>query len=168
MLSVRVSCFVVRGCAVLRRYIDVCNCDVCSVVYVYHDHLKFCIMCINGRRYVCCGECNVVSNECDEPIPCLVQSFGAHGGTAMYFRSVCFRGDRGSLNCDYICMCVVNKQFEFRKVVLNPVYVDVKYNEMSLTFIVGSVCLCGICSHVVALGLSVRFSWYPMWMRWFR
>ena len=36
-----------------------------SVVNVYLDHLKFCGVCIYGRRYVCCGECNVVSNECD-------------------------------------------------------------------------------------------------------
>ena len=35
-----------RGCAVSMRYIDVCNCDVFSVVYVYHDHLKFCVVCI--------------------------------------------------------------------------------------------------------------------------
>ena len=27
--------------------------------------LKFCGMCINGRRYVCCGECYAVSDECD-------------------------------------------------------------------------------------------------------
>ena len=27
-----------------------------------HDHLKFCVVCINDRRYVCCGECYVVSN----------------------------------------------------------------------------------------------------------
>ena len=40
MLYVGVSCFVVRGCAVSRRYIDVCNCDTFSVVYVYLDHLK--------------------------------------------------------------------------------------------------------------------------------
>ena len=26
-------------------------------------------MCINGRMYVCCSECYVVFNECDEPIP---------------------------------------------------------------------------------------------------
>ena len=38
----RVSCFVVGGCAVSRRYINVCNCDMLSVV--------------NGRRYVCCNE----------------------------------------------------------------------------------------------------------------
>ena len=38
---VRVSCFVVRRCAVSRRYINVCNCDMFSVVNVFHDHLKF-------------------------------------------------------------------------------------------------------------------------------
>ena len=28
VLYVRISCVVVRGCAVLRRYINVCNCDM--------------------------------------------------------------------------------------------------------------------------------------------
>ena len=28
VLYVRVSCFVVRGCGVSRRYIDVCYCDM--------------------------------------------------------------------------------------------------------------------------------------------
>ena len=50
-----VCCFVVCGCAVSRRYIDVCFCDMFSVVNVYLDHLKFCVLCNNGRRYVCCG-----------------------------------------------------------------------------------------------------------------
>ena len=50
VLYVRVSCFVVRGCAVSRRYIDVCNCDVFSVINVYFDHLKLCVVCIyNGE-----------------------------------------------------------------------------------------------------------------------
>ena len=40
VLYVRVSCFVVRGCGVSRRYIDVCYCDMFGVVNVYHDHLK--------------------------------------------------------------------------------------------------------------------------------
>ena len=35
VLYVRVSCFVVRGCGVSRRYIDVCYCDMFSVVNVY-------------------------------------------------------------------------------------------------------------------------------------
>ena len=64
VLYVRVGCFVVRGCAVSRGYID-CYCDMFNVVNVYLDHLKFCVVCINGRRYVCCGECYVVSDECD-------------------------------------------------------------------------------------------------------
>ena len=71
VLYVRVSCFVVRGCGVSRRYIDVCYCDMFSVVNnVYLDHLKFYVVCINSRRYVCCSECDVVSNECNEPALC--------------------------------------------------------------------------------------------------
>ena len=75
VLYVRVSCFVVRGCGcgVLRRYIDVFYCDMFSVVNVYLDHLKFCVVCINSRRYVCCSKCDVVSNGCNEPTSYLVQ-----------------------------------------------------------------------------------------------
>ena len=98
MLYVHVNCFVLRGCAVSKRYINVCNSDVFSVVNMYLDHLKFCAVCSNGRRYVCCSECYVVSNECDEPTLCLVQPIGAHGGEVMYFESFCFRGELGFLN----------------------------------------------------------------------
>ena len=52
VLYVRVSCFVVRGCADSRSYINVCNYNMFSVVNVYLDHLKFCVVCIDGRRYV--------------------------------------------------------------------------------------------------------------------
>ena len=31
-----------------------------SVVNVYLDHLKFYVVCINSRRYVCCSECDIV------------------------------------------------------------------------------------------------------------
>ena len=51
-MYVRVSCFVVRGCGVSRRYTDVCYCDMFSVVNVYIDHLMFYAGCINSRRYV--------------------------------------------------------------------------------------------------------------------
>ena len=73
VLYVCVSYFVVRGCGVSRRYIYVCYCDMFSVV-----NLKFYVVCINSRRYVCCSECGVVSNECNEPTSCLVQPIGAH------------------------------------------------------------------------------------------
>ena len=35
LVYVRVNCFVVRGCAVSRRYINVCYSDVLSVVNIY-------------------------------------------------------------------------------------------------------------------------------------
>ena len=93
VLYVRVSCFVVRGRGVSRRYIDVCYCDMFSVVNVYLDHLKFCVVCINSPRYVCCSECDVVSNECNEPTSCLVQPIGAHCCEVMYFWCFGFRGE---------------------------------------------------------------------------
>ena len=71
------------GCAVSSRYVD-CYCVIFSVVNVYFDHLKLCVMCVYGRRYVCCGECYVVSNECDEPTSCLVQPIAAHCCEFMY------------------------------------------------------------------------------------
>ena len=133
-----------HGCGVSRRYIDVCYCDMFSVVNVYLDHLKFCVVCIHGRRYVCCDEWYVVSNECDEPTSSLVQSICAHCFEVMYFG--CFRGELGFLNCDGICMCVVNKQFELLKFVFDSVYVDLQYDEITLTFTAWSVCLCSVCS----------------------
>ena len=135
----RVSCFVVRGCGVSRRYINVCNCDMCSVVYVYHDHLKFYVVCIDRRMYVCCSECNVFSNECNEPTSCLVQPIGSHCCEVIYFECFGFRVEFSFLNCDDICMCVMNKQFELLEFVFDSVYVDMQYDENSLTFTAGSV-----------------------------
>ena len=88
-----------------------------------------------------------------------MQPVGAHGG------EVCFRGELDFLDCDDICMCVVNKHFELLEFVLNSVYVDLMYSDTSLTFTAGSVCLCGVCNHVVVLGLSVRLSRYPIRVR---
>ena len=127
------------GCAVSRICIDVCYCDMFSVVNVYHDHLKFCVASINGRRYVCCGECNVVTDQCDELNSCLVQPIAVHCCEVMYFGCFDFRGELGFLNCDYLCMCVVNKQFELLEFVSESVYVDLQYAEISLTFTAGSV-----------------------------
>ena len=164
VLYVCVSCFVVRGCDVSRRYIDVFYCDMFSVVYVYLDHLKFCVVCINGRRYVfvCINGrryvCYVVSDECDEATSCLVQPIIAHCCEVMYFGCFDFRGELGFLNCYDICMCVVNKQFELIEFVFESVYVDLQYDDISLIFTAGHVCLCGGCSPVVVLGLYVRLS----------
>ena len=44
-------------CVCFCCFVDFCYCDMFSIVNVYLDHLKFCVVCINSRRYVCCGEC---------------------------------------------------------------------------------------------------------------
>ena len=38
------------------------------------------------------------------------------------------RGELGFLNCDDICICVVNKQFELLEFVFDSVYVDLQYD----------------------------------------
>ena len=84
---------------------------------------------VEGIRYVCCGEFYVVSNsnKCDEPTSCRVQPIGAHCCEVLYLGRVCFRGELGFLNCNDICMCVVNKQFELLEFVFDFVYLDLQY-----------------------------------------
>ena len=149
-----VNVFVCFVCCVLDSVCELFSC----VVNVYLDHLKFCVVCINSRRYVCCSECDVVSNECNEPTSCLVQPIGVHCCEVMYFGCFGFRGELGFLNCDDVCMCVVNKQFGLLEFVSESVYVDLQYDKISLTFTAGPVCLCGVSSPVVVLGLFVRLS----------
>ena len=69
----------------------------------------------------------------------------------MYFWCLGFRGELGFLNCD-------DKQFKLLEFVSESVYVDLQYDEISLTFTAGPVCLCGVSSPVVVLGLFVRLS----------
>ena len=63
-----------------------------------------------------------------------MQPIGAHCCEAMYFGCFGFRGELGFLNCDDICVWVVNKQFELLEFVFDSVYVDLQYDEISLTF----------------------------------
>ena len=58
----------------------------------------------------------------------------------------------------------MNRKFELLKFVFDSVYVDLQYDEISLTSTAGS--LWCVCSHVVVFDLSVRLLWYPMWMWW--
>ena len=97
-----------------------------------------------------------------------MQHVGTHGGDVMYFGCVFFWGELGFLDFDDIFMCVVNKNFELLEFVFNSAYIYLKYNEIYLTFSTGSVCLCGVCSHVTVLGRSVRLCRYPMWVWWLR
>ena len=69
-----------------------------------------------------------------------MQPIGAHCCEVMYFGYFEFRGDLGFLNCDDVCMCVVNKEFELLEFVFDSVYVDLQYDEIS-----GILCGCGGC-----------------------
>ena len=123
---------------------------------MYLDHFKIFVVCINGRSYACCSKCNVVSTESNESTSCLLKPIGTHGDEVMYFGCVCFRGELGFLNCDDICMSVVNNQFELPELVFDFVYFDLQYDEVSPNFTAGYVSLCCVCSHVVVFSLSVR------------
>ena len=48
-----------------------------------------------------------------------MQPISTHAGEVMYFGCVCFRGELGFLNCDDICMCVMNKQLELLEFVFD-------------------------------------------------
>ena len=140
VLYVRVTYFVVRGCAVSRRYINVCNCDMFSVVDVYLDHLKFCVVCIDGRRLSLVGNVmSLMSVISSSPALCIL--------SARTVVKLCILGELDFLNCDDVCMCVVNKQFELLEFVFYSVYVDLQYDEISLTFTAGSVVMwsCFVC-----------------------
>ena len=67
-----------------------------------------------------------------------MQPISAHCCEVIYFWCFGFRGELGFLNCDDVCMCVVNKQFELLQFVFESVYVDLQYDEIS--------CLCGVSS----------------------
>ena len=71
------------------------------------------------------------------------------------------------MNCDDICMCLVNKQFELLNFVFNLIYVGLKYIDISLSLLLLGLCSCGACSHAIVPSLPARLSWYPMWCeRW--
>ena len=55
-------------------------------------------------------------------------------------------------------VCVVNKQFELLEFASESVYIDLQYDEISLTLMLG-LCVCVV---LVVLGLFVRLSLYPM------
>ena len=98
-----------------------------------------CVLIVEGMSvvvYVMLSLMSVMS-----PPLCIVQPIGAHGCEVMYFWWFGFRGKLGFLNCDDVCMCVVNKLFQLLEFVSESVYVDLQYDGISLTFTLG-MCVC--------------------------
>ena len=71
--------------------------DMFSVVNVYLDHLKFCVVCINGRMYVCLVNIMLSLMSVMSPPPALCN---LSLRIVMYFGCFDFRGELGFLNCD--------------------------------------------------------------------
>ena len=47
-----------------------CYCDMFSVINVYIDHLKFCVVCIDSRRYVSCVMLSLINVMSPPPALC--------------------------------------------------------------------------------------------------
>ena len=83
------------------------------------------------------------------PALCNLQPIGAHCCKVMYMGWFGFRVEHGLLNCDHVCKCVLNMQFELLEFVFDSVYVDLQHDDIFLTFTAGSVSLCCVCGYVV-------------------
>ena len=70
-----------------------------------------------------------------------MQHIVAHCCEVMYFGCFDFWGELGFLNCDDVCMCVVNKQFELLEFVSESVYVDLQYDGSPSLLLLG-LCVC--------------------------
>ena len=101
-----------------------------------------CVLIVEGMSVVV----NVMLSLMSEmsPSPALCNLVGAPCCDVMYFGCFGFRGELSFLNCDDVCMCVVNKQFELLEFVSESVYVDLQYDEISLTLLLG-MCVCVWC-----------------------
>ena len=66
----------------------------------------WCVLLVEGMSVVVNVMLSLMS---DEPTSCIVQPIVAHCCKVMYFGCFGFWGDLGFLNCDDICMCVVNQ-----------------------------------------------------------
>ena len=73
-----------------------------------------------------------------------MQPIGTNGGEVMYFGCVCIRGELGFLNCDDICMCVVNKQFELLEFILIP-FILICNMIKFLSLLLLGMCPCVVC-----------------------
>ena len=123
------------------------TCEVVSVMWYPCMLCVALLMCL----FVLCVAClTVFDSICELFGETICNGFGC----SCYF----VRGELGFLNCDDVCMCVVNKQFELLEFVSESIYVDLQYDEISLTFTAGYVCLCGVGSPVIVPGVFERLS----------
>ena len=75
-----------------------------SINLLFKKKKKCRTVCINGQRYVCCIECNVVSNECNESTPVLCNLSARTVVKLCNLGVFCSRIELGFLNCElHVC-----------------------------------------------------------------
>ena len=84
--------------------------------------------------YVC--ESYVVLDQCDEPSSLFVLSFCAYGGVVGYFWSFSFLCEFCFLYCDDVRLCAVYEVFQFLDFVSDVVYVDLKYDDVFVLWLI--------------------------------
>ena len=108
---------------------------------LYLDYLRLCVLI----HYLLITIVNVMLSLPSVMSPPTCRPIGAKDSKVIYFGSFCFSGELGFLNCDDICMCVVNKQFEFPWFIFISVYFTSITRFLSLVLL--ALCACVV--HVV-------------------
>ena len=86
----------------------------------------------------------MVEGMSDEPTSCLLQPIVEHCCEVISFGCFDLRGELYFLNCDDICMCVVNKQFELLEFVLSPCMLTCSMMRF-LSLLLLDLCSCVVC-----------------------
>ena len=97
-----------------------------------------CVLIVEGMSVVVNVMLYLMSVMSPPPVLCNLQAVTV---VKLCTLGVCFRGELGFLNCDDICMCVVNNQFELLEFVFDSVYDGLQYDEIYLNCTAGSVSL---------------------------
>ena len=89
-----------------------------------------------------------------------MQPIGAHCCEVIYFGCLLLRGEIGFLNCDDICMFVVDKQFELLEVVLDsiPCMLTCSMMRFILLLLLG-LCPCGVSAVMWSSLVSLLGGW---------
>ena len=93
-------------------------------------------MCVDGLGHVYVCESYVILDQCDEPLSLFVLSVCAYGGVVGYLRCFVFLCEFCFLYCDDARLGAVLKVFQFLNFVSDAVYVDLKYDDVFVLWLI--------------------------------
>ena len=98
-----------------------------------------CVLIVEGMSVVENGMLSLMSVM--SPPPALCNLSVRTAVKLCIFGCFCFRGELGFLNCDDICMCVVNKQLSFSSLFLSPLMLTCSMMRFLSLLLLG-LCVC--------------------------